>query len=48
VRKFHVSENWLISFDCQPLFIINQKEYLSWINGAKKDETKQKRLEATL
>ena len=30
------------------LSIINQKEYLSWINGAKKDETKQKRLEATL
>lgn len=30
------------------LSIINQKEYLSWINGAKKEETKQKRLEATL
>ena len=28
--------------------IINQKEYLSWIQGAKKEETKQKRLEATL
>ena len=30
------------------LSIINQKEYLSWIQGAKKEETKQKRLEATL
>lgn len=30
------------------LSIINQKEYLSWINGAKKEETKLKRLEATL
>jgi hypothetical protein len=30
------------------LYIINQKEYLSWIQGAKKEETKQKRLEATL
>ncbi|MEN9512396.1 MAG: hypothetical protein RJB16_156, partial [Bacteroidota bacterium] len=29
------------------LSIINQKEYLSWIQGAKKEETKQKRLEAT-
>ncbi len=30
------------------LSIINQKEYLSWIQGAKKEETKQKRLEATM
>ena len=30
------------------LTIINQKEYLSWIQGAKKEETKLKRLEATL
>jgi uncharacterized protein YdeI (YjbR/CyaY-like superfamily) len=30
------------------LSVINQKEYLSWIQGAKKEETKQKRLEATL
>jgi uncharacterized protein YdeI (YjbR/CyaY-like superfamily) len=30
------------------LSILNQKEYLSWIQGAKKVETKQKRLEATL
>jgi len=30
------------------LSILNQKEYLSWIQGAKKEETKQKRLEATL
>lgn len=30
------------------LSIINQKEYLSWIQGAKKEETKLKRLEATL
>jgi hypothetical protein len=30
------------------LSITNQKEYLSWIQGAKKEETKQKRLEATL
>ena len=30
------------------LSIINQKEYLSCIQGAKKEETKQKRLEATL
>ncbi len=30
------------------LSIINQKEYLSWIQGAKKEETKKKRLEATL
>ena len=30
------------------LSIINQKEYLSWIQGAKKEETKQKRLDATL
>jgi hypothetical protein len=30
------------------LSIINQKEYLSWIQGAKKQETKQKRLEATM
>ena len=30
------------------LSIINQKEYLSWIQGAKKEEIKQKRLEATL
>lgn len=29
------------------LSILNQKEYLSWIQGAKKVETKQKRLEAT-
>ena len=28
--------------------ILNQKEYLSWIQGAKKEETKQKRLESTL
>jgi uncharacterized protein YdeI (YjbR/CyaY-like superfamily) len=27
---------------------LNQKEYLSWIQGAKKEETKQKRLESTL
>ena len=30
------------------LSILNQKEYLSWIQGAKKEETKQKRLESTL
>ncbi len=30
------------------LSILHQKEYLSWIQGAKKEETKQKRLEATL
>jgi hypothetical protein len=30
------------------LSIINQKEYLSWIQGAKKEETKLKRLEATM
>ncbi len=30
------------------LTIINQKEYLSWIQGAKKEETKLKRLEATM
>ena len=30
------------------LSILNQKEYLSWIQGAKKEETKQKRWEATL
>ena len=30
------------------LSVINQKEYLSWIQGAKKEETKLKRLEATL
>jgi len=30
------------------LSILNQKEYLSWIQGAKKEETKQKRLDATL
>ena len=30
------------------LSIVNQKEYLSWIQGAKKEETKQKRLEATM
>lgn len=30
------------------LTIINQKEYLSWIQGAKKEETKQKRLDATI
>ena len=30
------------------LSILNQKEYLSWIQGAKKEETKLKRLEATL
>lgn len=27
---------------------INQKEYLTWIKGAKKEETKQRRLEETL
>ena len=30
------------------LSILNQKEYLSWIQGAKKEETKQKRLESTV
>ena len=30
------------------LSILNQKEYLSWIQGAKKEETKKKLLEATL
>jgi len=30
------------------LSILNQKEYLSWIQGAKKEETTQKRLESTL
>ena len=30
------------------LSILNQKEYLSWIQSAKKEETKQKRLESTL
>ena len=30
------------------LSILHQKEYLSWIQGAKKEETKQKRLESTL
>ena len=30
------------------LTIINQKEYLSWIQGAKKEETKQKRLDETI
>ena len=30
------------------LSILNQKEYLSWIQGANKEETNQKRLEATM
>ena len=41
-----------ITFEAREFFtslsIINQKEYLSWIQGAKKEETKQKRLEATM
>mgnify|MGYP003327726071 FL=1 len=30
------------------LSILHQKEYLSWIQGAKKEETKQKRLDETI
>jgi uncharacterized protein YdeI (YjbR/CyaY-like superfamily) len=32
----------------QALSFTNQKEYVSWIEGAKRDETRTRRLEATV